>query len=1572
MAAAPVVTLSTPFLTLAQSLRRQFSSRPSLQDVAVNVLQHSLGERYRWLNIDSQQPLLMEPVYAYDGQGFTLQGYEGLTLVDALIERCATEVFVDYSQGQFVVRSPAQGENEKLSVDNRDLEQAINEHGALLIERYKEALISYWMDHAEDGKVRYLWLAQSLKHLLLEASASAAITHEQLDMVAEVIGRTVRPANATVRAYIVDHWGESGAMNQQMLRGLVIVKQRQDTLIVLLFTLSRGIQAFDSLDELGGWLVNLLSDIAPGHHMQWRLYEPAGDVFQSLSLTYLATQLSDIQALMPKVQAFGNQQRVLERALRVVTSDFDTSPSDSEQMARLRNALPGWLLQADPEDQRVMSDYVIELAQHVQAVDWKPFDHGIVSPGQFACQALAAQLAKDFPDKPRLDPDRINLQLTVNDPDPASRSTQFWHLPPRYTQSAWTLTRFAWLGAGDIDPTLLSLGAVEPEEVAVWLQAEEALKVIQKVDVRAGYSRLVEQKLRDDHAEVRWRKTRFIEQVRLQLPMLALEYHLKYPAAFSRQAYANVCAVLQPSREGETRTVVLRPLALKATADSAPDKVVNMFVIGPRDVSAGSHVLYRPMSAVKFIEFERWEGLLATLMQPGPLQYQVLAWLPDLARSRYLKSPLSVPGVEVFAVVDFNTSVWSAPNASLAQDEVEGDYLEALFLETVQAMSGREATPPPSALDVFWGWIKDHFGLGLALILPLLGGPYGKAAGWLLLAWSAWQDIKTLATDDAPGKLASVVDLLLAVALVLLSRGRVSTTFGVTAAADTLVDMAQGLDLEESFELRWHEAPESLLEGAQTSRETTAQVQLPTVHSASSLVRSDPCLEQSWSGLYTRLSVIRQAELALYKVQAVPTARRIDSGAHRGLYGAGHHLYANIGGDWFKVQDHAGVVHVINDAIALREGPEVQLRGQGEWVFVAEPVQLEDFQDALARQQQHLAQLNTDQARREQLNNEYATVSAQFEKLTFTEERTLQQIGRRINDPGIGRQIDGELAKAQASYWCAITLLDALESRRRMMLVKHYSALNNRFSAGAVKARRAQAVLYEARRRLLLKTDDLQMWHFDAQGMQETVLDPTTWQRLAPTLSGYSTLQASAVEACLDAERRFEQMKQYGRAADVAVAHLDVFAWTGRRMSLKWQELQLRTLALSCFCAGATVFRDGAFDLIREVTSLCSLKLMSLRELFCVGRFSGDQQLRMLNDALDTLVLAHSRLSYELGSLPSYINAQALGRYRTYVRTLFAQVESQLLDAYREYEHAGRQTDATAFNSGSLRLIEETLLGRIIGNHRQVEVDAYERVDVMEPFDYRRLWSFKNVESGAQPVWNELKDPSPPLPTALAVHERLAAIGGEASRLWRQAGEQYRRISSLETIRRMSPLRVRSEWLVYANRMITQRDLLIDALRDPPASAKHSALLDFFRSTPGALYDEILGFLNQGSVARNRMAIQGAPTSDALWLLYKAWMIEVVEVPAARLLVREFEVRERSSGRPLWFARLHYNAPHARDTGIHFTRGTLKRYTERDISYAKLKQRASNNELLINVLRSNIDHEVAKTVFFGEAVGPLS
>ncbi|KTB64161.1 hypothetical protein AO066_07935 [Pseudomonas fluorescens] len=1570
MTAPSSLARSEPATELARKILDYFASRPSLQEVALRVMADSLPTRYHWLPINHTGPMLLTPVYRYDNGGFVLEGHDAQNLPDALIERCASGHYVDFNQGQLIAQN-AQGVSLPQKVEMRDIEKLLNQQGPLLLERYQEALVDYWMSPGDDQTTRYLWLAETLRNALLDAATTASLAGQQLDMVISLVSRSLATSRfhpIDGQAYIIDQWGERGATNLEMLRGLVLVKQHGQSTTVLLFTLSRGIQRFDSLAQLGDWLVNLLSEIAPGHSMQWRLYQPAGNIFHSFSLTFLAKQLADIKAVLPLVRSIPKSQDVLERAVEVITLDFDSAPIGSTLMQRLRDALPGWLLQAPVDLQWQMSRYAIDLAKQIRQPGWRPFDEGVPSLLDYARQALSAQLAKDFPDRPVIDPDRVKVMIELDERDLHAQPGLLWQLPPLYTHGSWTLSEFSWLALTALDPSRVTL-TTAPGHPAVWLTPSDAISLVGRADIRGGYGRLIRAKFKDNPSELLWRKARFIEQLRLQIPMLALEYHLKYPRAFSRKAYVSVAAIFQP-RTAETESVVLRPLAFTPSVGEAPDEVRNMFIIGPRSLGEGPQVLYRPMCDVKFIEFATGDALLAAVASPGPLQFQVLAWLPESARSRYLIADLTAPSLAAFERVDFNQSLWSGEGVTLADRQVKGDYLEALFESSVETVLSVTEQPTSSELDAFWGWVKWLFGVGLLLLLTFYGGPAGRALGWLFLAWSVVQDLSAIGDKDSEDKASSVADLLLNIGLLLLSRGRVSTKVAGRSKADDLLDLAQGADLEQSIEMSWSEAPEYLSEGGQTSRMETPTVQLPTVRGPQELVRGEPDLEQLWSGLYRRLSVIRLAELALYKVRPLPFAERISTGKQRGLFRAGGSLYASIDGDMFKVEEHDGVTRVVNDDLVNRLGPQVVPSTEGEWSFSPEPAIPHDFQDALDQEKHRLAQLKSDEQRRKTLDEEYDKLVLQFADQNFPDTTTLQALNARSAESGTRELIEEELARADTTLWCSTALMEALTRRRRLKVVREFSALYNRFSAGAVKARRNRAVLLAGKRAVLLHEDQLGAETFDAQNLSAVVLDAKTWRGFAARLPGYATLQLDAIEACQDAERQFEEMKRTGKALDIAVSALDSADWAGRRMSMMWRELHLRTLALQCFDGRVTVVRDATLNLIQEVSTLCSMKLLSYRELYIKGGFNLDHQLRVANDVLDALVLAYHRLAYQLSPFPMYVVPQALGRFRAFVKELQRSVEEELIELYRQYEEANLEAISGTVRNSPGMLIDEVTQGPLIGSRRSPAVpDAkQEYLDLLEPFDERRAFTFKRLGTEEAPVWT-MQPSVRPQAEAVDVVESLETIGGEAQRLWRDARRQYGLICELESVPRMSPRLARGEWINAIKRMSQQRDLLIDALKVPPVSPRHQDLLAFFKHTPAELYDEIIQFMAQASVMRDRMILRYSPTSEGLLQLsHKAKKVDMQELPSVRPLIREFAVRESSTGRPLWLARFHYRTQAARIIGYHFIRGHLKRYEQRHIGYQKMKDHASNRELLINVLRSNIDHEVAETVFFSEDV----
>jgi len=1542
----------TPSTSLAQKIRTCFQSRPSLQDVAVHVLQHSLGRMYPWLSIDRAQPVLVTP------------GQKNQALADALIGRLVTGLFEDYTQGQRLVDDA----NQPLNVSADHLERTLNDWGPRLTKAYQEALVHYWMSATGDYQTRYLWLSDLLKQTLLAtAKATVTLTLDQFEIITQVVNKPEyhqRSVLDGISVYIVDKWGVAGATELEMLRGLVLVKHTRQVDTVLLFTLSGGIQVTDSLATLGTLLAPLLAGVGPAQQMQWRLYQPSGNIFHNFSLTFLAKQLLDIRTVLPRARQFANPRGVLDQALRVITSDFDSFPTaENSRLQRLREALPAWLLQADPDRQMEMSRYAIDLAKLISQPDWKPFDQGIPSPVEFAGKALAEQVARDHPDKPSLVADQINVSLK----SPSSATAPFWRVP---AAGSWTLSEMAVLGVEGLQATQLELSWAKPVKAELWLTATEAIRLIERAGIDSKYDQLIAEKLKDNAEEVRWRKARFAEQLRLQLPMLALEYSLKYPRAFSRMAYEMVVAVLGPqaTRNAGGQAIVLRYLAFTVSDHSAADVALNLFVIGPQDTRAGPHVLYRPMSEVKLIEFSNWEGVLATIASPGPLQHQVLAWLPRQAQALYASGSLAVPGTQGSDRVDFGHSLWTNPGARLADEPVAGDYVEQLFQSSVAAMLIRPDRLPASNVDAqtFWGWVRHYFGMGLVLILPFVGGPVGRLVGWLLVAWFAMEDVQDIVAPDKNNKLPSIIDLLLNIGLLLLSRGKMKSLTQEPVIADALLDEAQGIGAVQEFEVSWQEDAEQLLEGAGDSRPLIAQEPLELVGAGRDLVRGDPQLEQSWSGLYNQLSAIRQAELALYRLKAPLLRERINSGDHRGLYRAGKDLYANVLEEWYLVDDQGGEFHVFNNTLDTQKGPLLVSVNPGEWVFSPEPALPEDLVQSQILAQQRESQLTRDKQLRLDLDAEYARLIALFETHRPFDSEAMQALGDSFAATGKLDLIDELLAQTEIRAWCAKSLLDFLRRRSEWQVIRDYGALHSRFSRGLVEASRNQAVLLASKRNALLKRDNLNGAWFDAANLAETLLDDKRFQHVAPTLSKYAELEQKALAACQEAEQHFLDAKRSSKVMDPAIRALEVPAWQGQRMSLRWKEVQLRTLALLCFEPKIPRYKDATLDVISEVAIACSLRLFTRAELFIEGRFNLNLQLSVLSDVLDTLTMASCRVFYQLGPLPAYLNAKALGEYRRAVRATNRQLEQELVEVYQLYEAATPQVIIGATDSSPHVVIDE-FGGKLIGVQRRFPEGAAptdDYVDIFDPLDDHLVCSFRRPKDSPDSPWTQMRRAALPWPQSWLAEDILGAVGGEANRLWREAEQQFRKISALASITTVSPRLVRVEWLNYADKMIRQRDALIARLRTPATSVKHRDLLDFFRDTPNALYEQILRFQAEAAPMRNRMMLEHFPTSQNLLTLYRAGIIDVVEVESGNALARNFKISERLSGRAAWVAHFEYSTEVARSVGHEFTHGYMKRYADRNTSYAKLKQWTTTPGWLLNVLRGNVDHDIAQTVFF--------
>lgn len=749
-------------------------------------------------------------------------------------------------------------------------------------------------------------------------------------------------------------------------------------------------------------------------------------------------------------------------------------------------------------------------------------------------------------------------------------------------------------------------------------------------------------------------------------------------------------------------------------------------------------------------------------------------------------------------------------------------------------------------------------------------------------------------------------------------------------------------------------------------------MQLESESSGTDFVSAQPELEQSWEGLYQRLSATRQAERGSFQIRPPLHVELIESGPQRGLFRNKSGLYSQIDGDWYQVMYAVGNVAVTDAQSPFRSGLELASDGAGNWSFAPE----DPSSSSRAMEARRLMQLAEEAKRRVDLEVSYSSLFLLFETQTLVEEQVIAAIGQNLPGGMKATLITQETDRMNTAIWRADKLQELLGKRRQVTVVKGFNNLRTRFIAGSVQARRIQVTLLTHKRKFLLTSDLFTPEHFDARQLSEVVVDVRNFGALARKLPEYSALTREAIELCSKAEQQFGEMQQLGKVSDTSLKQLgESTAWSGKRMSTKWKELRLRTLALMCFEPGKARVNDVAFEVIDEVNQLCSLKLMTRLELFTKEHFSREEQLRALNSVLDALLMAEYKLTHQLRILPDYINLKGVDDYRGFVKHLREDVEADLIKAYQQYDENVLPAGVTQATGRPRIMIQTRLRGLVIGNRRALpegEAHEFEYVDVFERFDHRVVCSFKRAVGDEGATWSQIQRPSKAPSIEKTPYGIWVQAHAEADRLFKLSTVKLQDVARQEQTQRLSPQEVRSEVLRYAQKMLSQRNRLDDAVQAPGVVNKDAALSALSKVLLVNMDTQFAQFMKGASELRNRMAFARLPTSEGLQILYDAGVIDVKEVKVGLTardvrsgeLMRYFEVIDNTRGEVLWVAHFHYTNPASRNAGYPFIRGHLKRYDQRSIGYLKLKQWALTHEDRLNVSRMNVDHEIAAKVIF--------
>jgi hypothetical protein len=166
----------------------------------------------------------------------------------------------------------------------------------------------------------------------------------------------------------------------------------------------------------------------------------------------------------------------------------------------------------------------------------------------------------------------------------------------------------------------------------------------------------------------------------------------------------------------------------------------------------------------------------------------------------------------------------------------------------------------------------------------------------------------------------------------------------------------------------------------------------------------------------------------------------------------------------------------------------------------------------------------------------------------------------------------------------------------------------------------------------------------------------------------------------------------------------------------------------------------------------------------------------------------------------------------------------------------------------------------------------------------------------------------------------------------------------------------KAEQLDEQAKNLEQARLRANSTEEPPA------LIAQLHAACGRLYAE-------GYRVRVQMIKQQPPTAARIqWLLSKEEVVIVSSGARRRLkgprkdYLQEYEIRERGTGRPLWYAHFHYDSLDAPVDA--FTAAHLKLQEQRRLAGAIDLSSASSNPQIIAIYRSAISPQQARALFF--------
>lgn len=930
--------------TPAQAVAAQFSQRPTVRQVAAQLLRQSILEHYPTLAIDPDVTRLAIPNQ--------LGGWDLKRLLDVALDYLGSGTLPDFGasiNGRrcFLTNQPPQPltyeangpRDPELSI----IEGKIRQLADTLSTGFQDALSDYWNRPGVTGAPRWQWLGDLLTGNLSSAASllpqacqaqQAALHHLTLHPDRRERQTLIQPGGL-VHAYCLETCIVRGNTTISVMEPDLLIMQGP---LVMLCRVSGALEFHASLEAFNQAWAHAMEYQVQADKIIIKRYEPDGNIFDTQAALLLERQLNSLDALtLPTRDGVAALEQLCAGITDPAPFLVDAPAPSALHLEKIQSTLPPWLRDAEAGDRFAYRQHLLESSRVQRQTAGASFLENVENLHDFTTRTLREQINADHPQSEAWEPDDLELTFHVPAGDLGSGFV---------TRVPMTLTELAINNLAAAPHGQLTLASKTGRALPDWLTSEYVLGhkalfnstpgLIARVDIGSAYPQYVKARLLGDDSESRRREALFDQQLKTRLPLQTLEHKIRGEQGFTFQGYRYVRAVMHtsaPDRVVDNQDIVIRPLAFLSKAGATPDTVSNMFIIEPRDTRVGPHILYRPLYPDALQQFANRQALFDAIAQPGALQDSVLSWLPDRARATYSHNGFISPHVLRFGQGD-DAVQWPAPEPAclatgthdtgpagdLTQSLAQGKLTQYLYGSNARALVDLADRDTVSNTESRWAiLLEGSWLLFNALLMPLLRGP-AMVVGWMLqLAVSLRQDLPGLHSDDASTRELAWVDLLLNIGLILLHVASPSSRI-THRQADLPARLAP-----------WRRPVNDPPPGTPVLIEQ-GSVGLPSEPPAGDLTQVDFIHSTAREGSGRRLL---NTLLELHVPWPAQEPDPVEIGPFKGLYRIGQRWHASVAGLLFRVTlDHdANEVHIIHPQKPQHPGFKLKHDGRGNWAL---------------------------------------------------------------------------------------------------------------------------------------------------------------------------------------------------------------------------------------------------------------------------------------------------------------------------------------------------------------------------------------------------------------------------------------------------------------------------------------------------------------------------------------------------------------------------------------------------------------------------------------------------------------